>query len=119
MEHLKVTKNNQLKKYEALQINLEKIFNMQKELSIFLKMTNKNYKNGLEFLDLLKDVDGNAGIDQIQKDLRYEEEDDNLEDVYEEQSKTVKEEKVDLSLKDIRDILLNVNTRILNKNLAK
>jgi Transcription initiation factor TFIID subunit A len=63
MEHLKVTKNNQLKKYEALQINLEKIFNMQKELSIFLKMTNKNYKNGLEFLDLLKDVDGNAGID--------------------------------------------------------
>lgn len=119
MEHLKLTKNSQVKKFEALQMNLDKIFYMQRELSIFLKMTNKNYTNGLQFLDLLKEIDGNAGIEQIQKDLRYDEDDEQLEDAYEEKNKALKDEKVDLTLKDIRDILLNVNTRILNKSMNK
>ena len=119
MEHLKITKSSQVKKYEALQMNLDKIFYMQRELSIFLKMTNKNYTNGLQFLDLLKEIDGNAGIEQIQKDLRYDEDEDAMDDVYEEKNKHLKDEKVDLTLKDIRDILLNVNTRILNKNMNK
>jgi hypothetical protein len=117
MESLKITKSSQVKKYEALQMNLEKIFYMQRELSIFLKMTNKNYTNGLQFLDLLKEIDGNAGIEQIQKDLRYDDE-DQMEEAYQEKEE-LKDEKVDLTLQDIRDILLNVNTRILNKNLNK
>jgi hypothetical protein len=51
--------------------------------------------------------------------LRYDEDEDAMDDVYEEKNKHLKDEKVDLTLKDIRDILLNVNTRILNKNMNK
>lgn len=120
MEHLEVTKNSQVKKFEALQMNLDKIFYMQKELSIFLKMTKKNYTNGLQFLDLLKDIDGNSGKDLLKHDLGGEDDDDDhMEDVFEEKDPALKDERVDLTLKDIRDILLNVNTRILNKSMNK
>lgn len=119
MDHLKVSKSSEVKKYEALQMNLDKIYYMQRELSIFLKMTSKNYTNGLQFLDILKEIDGNTGIDQIQKELRGDYDDENLDDVYEEKNETLKDEKVDLTLKDIRDILLNVNTRILKKSSKK
>ena len=63
MEHLQLTKSNQLKKHEALQMSKDRIYQMQKELSIFLKMSHKNYSNGLQFLDLLKEIDGNTGIE--------------------------------------------------------
>jgi hypothetical protein len=93
---------------------------MQKELSIFLKMTKKNYTNGLQFLDLLKDIDGNSGKDLLKHDLGGEDDDDDhMEDVFEEKDPALKDERVDLTLKDIRDILLNVNTRILNKSMNK
>ena len=67
MNHLKNEKDNQIKKRQALKLNLEKIYNMQKELSIFLKLTKAKYTNGLQFLDVLKDIDGKSGKEKKSK----------------------------------------------------
>ena len=61
IRHLQTEKDNQKKKLEALKLNLEKIYHMHKELSIFLKLTKANYTNGLQFLDVLKEIDGQGG----------------------------------------------------------
>lgn len=123
MKHLQNEKENQMKKHEALKINLDKIYTMQKELSIFLKLTKANYSNGLQFLDVLKDIDGQSGMKDIGKQLigKFEEEEEVEEegDDFDVRNEKQKEEKVELTLKDIRDILFRVNNRILNKNMKK
>lgn len=121
MKHLETEKENQVKKHEALKINLEKIYHMQKELSIFLKLTKANYNNGLQFLDVLKDIDGQSGIKDIQRQLigKIDGEDDDEQDDFDVKDDKERDQKVELTLKDIRDILYRVNNRILNKNLKK
>ena len=54
-----------------------------------------------------------------QYDSKEDGDEENMDDVFEEKSRAVQEERVELTLKDIRDILYRVNTRILSKNMKK
>ena len=117
MKKLDDKKTHKQKEKETLKENLDKILQMQKELSIFLKVTNNKQKTGVEFLEEVKDIDEDEVFNNLKEKVMrdFENEDFNFNFNKEEKNESNNQQNETLSLKAIRDILFKVNKKVIKK----
>ena len=118
MEHLEQKKRQEEKKLSILENSLHKNKNMQRELAVLLKLTNQNLNNGVEFINFLKEMEVDHTMNDLMEQLGiYPPEEDIVRDKKvnetedKEANKQTNEEKSEVTLREIRDILLNINKR--------
>jgi len=101
---------------------------MQKELAVFLKLSGSKYSNGLDFIQSLKKTNSEKGKEVLEKllygeikksknpnlDHHFDEEIEEEENIKNPTALKKKTNESELTLKDIRDILINVNKRMLS-----
>lgn len=114
MKALKNEKEKKIKTRDLLKDSLDKIYQMQKELSVFLKMTNSKVSSGMKFLEEVKDLDEEVTYKELKIGAAMDYDPDDFDLMMGEEDEK-KESKEVLSLKTVREILSKVNNKIVRK----